>query len=303
MAKKRKRSRGESSSLVSRRAALGLLFTGGAAAAGVQGTGAFSSVAGDRTFSIGTADDSNALLGIESNDPTGDSGSTVTLLTLTNRFSEPITFDQITVLAAGGTGIGQTDLVVGQWTLQPGDTTTVDTELTCSTGVTGDVELAIQAVSTARDESVELRRTTTVTCEATRRSCLSGPAIELEGDTVPCIDVAPQGRGDVEIEAENTTIDGNTTVSLQGGGDVDISLENSVIQDSLEIDIRGGDGSEVEISVANSTITGSIQVTIAGQGEVGIALGSSTVSGDISVDTNGEIEYEAEESTVGGTHP
>ncbi|ELZ47781.1 hypothetical protein C463_02156 [Halorubrum californiense DSM 19288] len=92
---------------MSRRAAIGLLLTGGVAAASVEGTGAFSNVTGDRSFSVGTADDANALLGIEANDPPGDDGSSVAIFTLTNRFSDSIAIDRVSVVSSDGLGVSR----------------------------------------------------------------------------------------------------------------------------------------------------------------------------------------------------
>ncbi len=323
MGRKRKRSRGNSSGLVSRRAALGVLLTGGAAAAGVQGTGAFSSVTGDRQFSVGTADDDNALLGIEPRDPTGTSGDTVPLFTVTNRLSESLTLEQVGVVDAGSLGITRTDLQIDRWTLQPGESTDIEAGLSCASGATDDVTLAIRAVTTDRDESIELTRSTTVACQVPAAKCLTDPEIELEGETVPCIDVDLRGGGEVEIEAEGSVVNGDATVTLGGGGKVSVELEGSEIRGDLDIQIRGGGevsisladseirgeirietpgGAEVELEMENAAIGGGVTATLGGGGTLGLSMEGSTIGGDTEITTGGgaSVKVEMEGSAIRG---
>ncbi|GAB7010350.1 hypothetical protein [Halorubrum trueperi] len=323
MPRKRQRDRGESGGSVSRRAALGLLLTGGAAAAGAQGTGAFSAVAGDRSFSVGTAEDANALLGVEAVDPTGDAGDSVTLLTLTNRFSEPLSIERVSVISSDGLGIDRSDLDVSRWTLQPGEESHVGTELACSSNTAGDVDMRIRAVTTDRDESVELTRTTAVTCRAVSAACLTAPEIELEEETVPCIDVDLRGGGEVEIEAEDSVVDGDATVTLGGGGDVEIELDGSDIRGDLRIDIRGGGsvslsmadsdidgevridtpgGAEVEIEMEDARIGDGIAVTLGGGGEASLSMEGSEIGDDVVIATGGgsSVDAELENSAIRG---
>ncbi|WP_049984335.1 hypothetical protein [Halorubrum sp. BV1] len=323
MGQKRRRSRGNSSGLVSRRAALGVLLTGGAAAAGVQGTGAFSAVTGDRQFSVGTADDDTALLGIEPRDPTGTSGDTVSLLTVTNRFSESLTLEQVGVVDAGSLGITRTDLQIDRWTLQSGESTDIEAELACASGATDDIALAIRAVTTDRDESIELTRSTTVACQAPAAQCLTDPEIELEDETVPCIDIDLRGGGEVEIEAEDSVVTGDATITLGGGGEVSVELEGSEIRGDLHVQIRGGGnvsisledsdirgelridtpgGAEVEIDMENATIGGGVAATLGGGGTLSLSMDGSTIGDDTVITTGGgaSVEVEMDESAIRG---
>jgi hypothetical protein len=307
---------------VSRRAILGVLVVGAGGAAGVQSTGAFSSVTGDRGFSVGTADDENALIGIEPADPDGDAGETVRLFTVTNRFGETLVLDRVGVRSSGSLGISRNDLELDRWTLQPGGTTDIAAELSCSSDTTDDIEIGIRAATTDRDESVELVRSTTVTCEAAA-SCLTNPEIELEEETVPCIDVNLRGGGEAEIEAEESIVNGNATVTLGGGGEVSIGFEGSRIRGDLRIDIRGGGsvelslgdseidgvvqidtpgGAEVEVGMENATINGGLSMNLGGGGEVGLSMEGSEIGDDTEITTGGgsEVEVEMEGSTIRG---
>ncbi|MFD1570518.1 hypothetical protein [Halorubrum laminariae] len=323
MGRKRQRSRGGSSGSVSRRAVLGVLLTGGAAAAGVQGTGAFSSVTGDRQFSVGTAEDDSALLGIEAADPTGTSGDTVTLFTVTNRLSEPLTLEQVGVADGGSFGITRTDLQIDQWTLQPGEATDLKAGLSCASSTTDDVELSIRAVTTDRDESIELTRSTTVACQPPAAQCLTDPEIELEEETVPCIDINLGGGGEVEIEAEDSVVNGDATITLGGGGDVSVELEDSEIGGDLQIEIRGGgnvsislssseiagvvridtpSGAEIEIEMENATVGGGVSATLGGGGTFSLSMEDSTIEDDTAVTAGGgaSVEVEMEGSAIRG---
>ncbi|QKG91996.1 hypothetical protein HPS36_03690 [Halorubrum salinarum] len=283
---------------MSRRAVLGLLVVGAGGAAGVQGTGAFSSIAGDREFSVATAADENALLGIEPADPTGDSGGTVRLFTLTNRFDETLVLDRVGVRSSGSLGIGRSDLDIGQRTLGPGEATDIAAELSCSSDTTDDVEIGIRAATSDRDASVELARSTSVTCEAAA-SCLTGPEIGLESETVPCIDVGLRGGGDVAIEAEGSTVDGDATVTLGGGGEVSVELEGSRIRGDLRIEIRGG--VSVDLSLENSQIDGAVRIETPGGAEVALSMEGSEIGGGVSMTLGGggEVALSMENSEIG----
>lgn len=325
MGRKRERSRGDTDGGVSRRAVLGVLVVGAGGAAGVQSTGAFSSVTGSREFSVGTAADENALLGIEPADPTGDAGETVRLFTVTNRFDETLVLDRVGVRSSGSLGIGRSDLDVDQRTLQPGEATDIAAELSCSSDTTDDVEIGIRAATSDRDASVELARSTSVTCAAAA-SCLTGSEIELEGETVPCIDVDLQGGGEVEIEAEGSTVDGDAAVALGGEGEASVGLDGSRIRGDLRIEIRGGGsvdlsladsdidggvsvnlggGAEVELSMEDSEIGADTEITAGGGSDVSVEMEGSAIRGDLAVDARGdsEVEVETEDSVIEGDRP
>ena len=325
MGRKRRRSRGDDGGRVSRRAVLGLLVIGAGGAAGVQSTGAFSSIAGDREFSVATADDENALLGIEPADPTGDSGGTVRLFTVTNRFDETLVLNRVGVRSSGSLGIGRSDLDIAQRTLGPGEATDIAAELSCSSDTTDDVEIGIRAATSDSGASVELARSTSVTCEAAA-SCLTGPEVELGSETVPCIDVGLRGGGEVEIEAEGSTVDGDTAVTLGGGGEVSIGLAGSRIRGDLRIEIRGSGsvelslegsgidgavridtpgGAEVEVEMEDSEIGDDTEITTGGGSDVSVEMEGSAIRGDLAVDARGgsEVEVETEDSTIEGTRP
>jgi hypothetical protein len=99
-------------------------------------------VAGDRSFSVGTASDGNALLGVDTKDPEGDSGESVTLMTLTNRFTDPLTLERVSVVSSGQLSIGRNDLDVSTWSLQPGESAEIDGTVEAD----GDVSLDSKAV-------------------------------------------------------------------------------------------------------------------------------------------------------------
>ncbi|GAB3701645.1 hypothetical protein [Halorubrum pallidum] len=289
MGRKRQRSRGDSSGLVSRRAVLGVLLTGGAAAAGVQGTGAFSTVTGDRQFSVGTADDDNALLGIDPRDPTGTSGDAVALFTVTNRFSEALTLEQVGVVDAGSLGIARTDLRIDQWTLQPGESTDIDAQLSCASGATDDVELSIRAVTTDRDESIELTRSTTVTCETNGGACLTETEIEREDETISCIDITVQGREtDVSIDLSDVIVTGSVRVEIRGAGnsEIEIEIEDTTIRGDLIVDIRGAGGADIDIELEENAIEGTVDVP--GYDDVGNGQGARDDDDDDNDDGDGD---------------
>ena len=279
MARKRSRDRGKSSG-VSRRTVLGVLLAGGAGIVGAQETGAFSSVTGDRGFSVGTADDDAALLGIERQDPEGNDGDSVALFTLKNRFDEPLTVDRVTVVSSGALGITRDDLTVPNWTLAPGQESDIEATLSCGSSATDDVELAVE-ISTD-GESVELVRSTTVSCEADSGAC-SGPR--------DVFDRAVDG----DIDSEKTVV---IAEGVKVSGDVE-AAECVVLEDKAEIDGSATAGTNVSLG-SKATIKGDAdaggavsldaEASIKGDADAGgaVSLGSKT-SVDGSVDAAGSV--------------
>ena len=289
MAPKRSRDRGGSSG-VSRRAVLGVLLAGGLGAAGVQGTGAFSSVAGDRSFSVGTASDGNALLGVDTKDPEGDSGESVTLMTLTNRFTDPLTLERVSVVSSGQLSIGRNDLDVSTWSLQPGESAEIDAALSCSSGATDEVELEIRGSTS--EESVELVRSTTVSCSAASGAC-SGPR-----------DVFDQAV-DGDIESEKTVV---ISSGVKVAGDVD-AADCVVLEEKAEIDGSATAGATVSLG-SEATVKGdtdanrdvSLDAKASIKGDVGAGGSVSTENKaeiDGAVDAGGSVSLGSEASVKG----
>ena len=268
MGRKRSRDRGRSSGGVSRRALLGILLAGGAGAAGIQETGAFSSVTGDRQFSVQTAEDSDALLGVQPREATGDDGESVSLFTLTNRFDGPLTLDRVSVVSSGGLGIGRGDITVssqafdsGEQTLDPGEQADIEATLSCGSAVTDGVTVEISASSPS--ESIELTRSTTATCETSGGACLTGTDIEREDETIPCIDIGVRGRKtNVSIDLSNVTVTGSVRVEVRGAGnsEIEIDIENTTIRGDLIVDVRGKGGADIEIELEGNAIEGTVEV-------------------------------------------
>ena len=223
---------------MSRRALLGVLLTGGAGAVGIQGTGAFSSVTGDRQFGVQTAQDADALLGVRPREATGGDGKSVPLFTLTNRFDGPLTLDRVSVVSSGGLGLGHGDVGVSSWTLAPGEEADLEATLSCGSTVTDEVTVEVRASSPG--ESIELTRSTAVTCETSGGACLTGTDIDREDETIPCIDIEVRGRNtDVSIDLSNVTVTGSVRVVIRGAGnsEIEIDIENTTIRGDLIVDI------------------------------------------------------------------
>lgn len=340
MGRKRSRDRGRSSGGVSRRALLGVLLAGGAGAAGIQGTGAFSSVTGDRQFGVQTADDTDALLGVRPREATGGDGESVPLFTLTNRFDGPLTLDRVSVVSSGGLGIGHGDVSVSSRALAPGEQADIEATLSCGSAVTDEVTVAISASNPS--ESIELRRSTTASCRQTGPDrCPVVPRVSVT--------VSESASGSVErdgdISLKNKDIDGDV-ISTEGT-DGDVGLKNVSITGRVEASggigtftnaevgetarangdiatvknsIVGGDvvtvsGSDGDIGLKNSEVAGGVESaggigtfantevggTVRANGDIGSSMKNSAVGGDVVTADGSDGDIEIKSSTVCGT--
>jgi len=69
------------------------------------GTDAFSASVNERSVQVSVVDDSNAIVGYETNDRTVKDGDTRTILTVTNRFSSQLTIDDVSVSETGSLSV------------------------------------------------------------------------------------------------------------------------------------------------------------------------------------------------------
>jgi|GEM_PF-4055810 len=269
MGRKRSRSRDRSgNSGVSRRAVLGLVLAGGAGLAGVQQTGAFSSVTGDRGFDVQTAEDGEALLGItrnegekeEKEDIDVESGEEATLFTITNRFNSELTIDSVNLVAAPSDlsieGLSGTDMP-----LSPGGKHDITGKISCDSEVSSTVTVKINASTDS--ESVELTRNSRkIKCQTAGDGCLTDLNIEKEDETIPCIDVSINGNKDSSISLDNVTVTGDVNIVINGGGnaEIEIEIEESNIEGDLNISINGNGNREIEIELKHNTVEGNRSV-------------------------------------------
>lgn len=250
---------------MSRRAVLGLVLAGGAGLAGAQQTGAFSSVTGDRGFDVQTASDQNALLGIRPLDPTGSDGDEVEIFKLTNRFSDvlEVTYD-IEVVSSGPLELdGNSPPNVA---ISPGGNVNVTDKLSCDTAVTGDVKINLTA--STDNESVQLSRKTTVTCQPA--TCLSGPKITEHCNEIPCIGIDESGNTDVTVNLIDVTVNGGISVVSKGGGKSKIHIISSTIEEDVTIDIRGTGKKPANVTIKNTTIKGKLTIDIGGGSDLSL---------------------------------
>lgn len=249
MARKRNRSRGRSGSGISRRSLLLLAGTGAVSATGAYTTGAFDSVAGDRTIDIGTAGDSDALLTIvPEDDLSGSSGDRVTLFTLTNRFGTALEIDA--EIFDGVHGPVDPDLDA-PGSLQPGTPGEIAGTLSCSSDRQETIEVKIEA--SGPSESVELIRPVTVSCSAPTRC-------EVPPRGAPDVEYVDSGQnGGYNYGSVTTVING---VRVNGGivGNGDLYLLSGS-------EVNGG------INVGNNTVYTEV--------DVDDAVGGGVVAGDI----------------------
>ena len=220
MARKRKRTRGDTSDGISRRQAIGLLGAGGLALVGLQQTGAFDAVIGDRRFSVGTGDDSEALLGMAFPDPiTGQTGETVDIVELTNNAASPFQDIQVFITNAPTATFDDLDVPIG---LEVGDSATVTGTLDCN-GVTGIAEVTLRIIVDDHERlNIDAPRTVTVECavpvfDPLKCADIADAAADIEADS-PLVmrgeDVKP---GHVAMdEPWDTTIDLGGNAVIEG---------------------------------------------------------------------------------------
>ena len=294
MGRKRSRSRDRSgNSGVSRRAVLGLVLAGGAGLAGAQQTGAFSSVTGDRGFDVQTASDQNALLGIETYASEGQSGSSVPIFTLSNRFSGQLTIDQVSVISSGSLGITRDDLSLSKWTLGSGEQSDIEATISCGQSTTDDITLEIAA--STDDESIELTRSATVTCQQNSDPCAGDPRRVID-NTEEDID----DPGVVIVISSNSKLSGSVSdarcVILKEDAEVtgEVSANNNIslgekAQIKGEVEAGGnvslGEKAQIEDNVCAG---GSVSLD-----PKSVVKGDVTAGGSITVDKQAQIKGEA----------
>jgi len=314
---------------LSRRAAIALIAGGGTLAIG--GTGAFTQAKTPRRFSVTTAADENALLGIKTLDVTfAKTYETKPILELTNRTGSPLSLTDddagISIksphnfLTIGGypdkiyPEDDWDDAIVNAW---------ADSERTNNDPV--EVEIKAKSDST----SVTVIHTLNVKTDLALDGCPVVPSVNISvgdnalesqiGDKKITITEGQEVDGDIKTEAgSNAQIVIGENVSITGDviadGKIDIE-QNSEIGGNIEI--REGSNGSNQIAIGgsgkvagnviadgkidieqNSEIGGNVEIREGSNGSNQIAIGGSgTVCGSIIAD--GKIDLEAG-NEVGG---
>ena len=161
MGRKRRRNRGGTRGSWSRRAVVAGL--GSIAVGGVFATGAFDQVSVERTSSVSTADDSDALLRFTEGTPDGKSGNSVELFSLTNRFGETLDSISVTQVSTGDNDLDVVNIELPT-SLNTGIRETVTGELSCNSDVS-DVDVEFEIIVSGNGQSVKMTRTIHVTCD------------------------------------------------------------------------------------------------------------------------------------------
>lgn len=176
------------------------------------GTGGFSSMTADRGVSIAVADDENAYLGIETDEPdavranalANEDGRETTLLTLTNRFSSAVTIDAR--VPDAGDGLAITDIET--LTLSGGDSGTMAATVTCDTPVDREVTVEINASGTG----IEVKTDEQIAVDCAPAATTTPPANGTTEDTTATSTETNRTAGDAPTtEAESTTATVPTT--------------------------------------------------------------------------------------------
>lgn len=281
MAKKRRRSRGDSDGSVSRRTVVGAALLGGAGLLGLRETGAFSATTGERPFSVGTAADDSAFLAIKPGDPenrdelavSGTDGETVPVLTLTNNSGSAL--DTVTVTSTPvGTPSVDLSRIDTPHRIPAGGTGTVTAQLDCSSESTDDVLLSI--VAEGDSGSVTAERTVSVECQ--QETCVE----RITGGEVE------YGLGGNDSE--------ECAVEIRSDDDVDVGLIGRArLEAYLDIEADG----EVEVEMdGNSRIEGDLRITSGSEVEIELE-GNSSIGGDLVIEADGEVEVEGDDRVEG----
>lgn len=248
MARKRTRSRGGDDGLVSRRTAIGLLLAGGAGFLGLQGTGAFTAATGERPFTVGTAGDDAALLGINRENPTGEDGETVTLLTLTNQSGDPFNQISVTVRDTGSTRLAITN-IESPHQLTSGESGSIEGTLSC-TGEVSDVPVELEIDVSGPGGSVTATREIEVSCD---RPAV-GPeitAVQWQGGGINPI-ASPE---DTDITIDVWYYDGRGQPGAGPGGSDEFGVECDVrteTNSNIQADLPGQANTHVAVYVHES---------------------------------------------------
>lgn len=303
---RRRRSRGGSGGL-SRRAALALIGAGGFTAVGASG--AFDSVSADRRFNLPVGG-GNELIGIDAQNPTGNDGDTVTLLTLYNRFPEPIESLSVEVISEPSSiSLDIEDPLDRGEAFDTADPLDVSATVSCSETTTERVELEI--VATGESEEVRTTTSTNITCRTGGRGVCAVPSIpgcvETEfppsGSTDCSVEITT-GEFDEELKG-NTDIGGALVIDASDEADLVLggsaSIGNHVRMDSSD-DITFDIGGNASIGgvlqlVSEGAIDAEIKqnlpdgICFDGAGAIGLNVsGGSSVSGPVSVTSEDDVD-------------
>lgn len=214
----RNRSRGRSGRSLSRRSILLLAGSAGVGLATLAGAGAFSSVGGNRDVDVDLANDPNAFLAIEELDSTATSGESLSVLELTNQFSEALTSVTVSVTTPGKFGLNQTD-ANHPGSLDVGETGTVSLPMSCDSTVTDTVDLRI--IASGQSSEIKTTRSLSLTCNPASKLCdFSTPFIRGGGSGKPP-DQGDQPPEDMETET------GTVSVTRDQNGSLDIQINMS----------------------------------------------------------------------------
>ncbi|RKS75789.1 polymer-forming protein [Haloarcula quadrata] len=302
MSKHRNRSRGESSSLLSRRRLLLSLVGGGLSGASTHVTGAFSNVAAKRETNIDTADDTSALVGVDVEKPVEATiGSP--LVTVTNNTTERLRVDISLTEDIDGVTI-PTDTQQQPIPSEREAKFTVDVN---PAKQPDQIEFTLEAVDTATgDFSVSLSRSTPVEVtnpcagprlviqEDTEETIDEGKTVELLSNVIVhnhinaagCVVLNSEAKVKQSVEAGgNVSLGRNAKIkgSVNAGGDVSLG-RNAKIKGSVN---AGGD-----VSLGrNAKIKGSVNAG----GDVSLGRnakikGSVNAGGDVSLGRNAKIK-------------
>lgn len=288
----RDRSRGGSRGIISRRKLIGVLAAGGAGAAALEGTGAFSTIDSQRDLSVVSTDDDKAFISVAGGEASGADGDTVTLLRLTNQFNQSLTSISVTVVNSGAPIDPQTVHTPSE--LSPGGSGEVRARLNC--GSDGTVKMRI--IASSANQRVEFTRTAQVTCETVNvcapRELPAGCAInKIPRQSTDCSVVIDRSSQITEQIRGSTTIGG--AAEFQSTSQIKLSLKgNPVIREYLKIDTPA----QVKLDVGgNSRVQGVVKVRTDSQLESTV---SSRIDGGICVENAGGISLSPRSATING---
>ena len=211
----RSRRRSRSSGFISRRNVL-LALGGGFTGAGIIGTNAFSTASANRGVSVGTANDSNAIVRLEIEDPV-QVGSRTRLVDITNNTSATLTYTVSLVDATTGTlyspdgGSGSSADV----TIATGDTKTIEIEpATDSGGEEIDFEVTVDSTN------FEFNATRSTFAEGVDYSDPSNYRDDDGGGATQPTDPS----GDIQNPGAVSAQDDNSATAISSGGQADLKV-------------------------------------------------------------------------------
>ncbi|WP_124196134.1 hypothetical protein [Natrarchaeobius chitinivorans] len=185
-------------------------------------------------------------MGFSEKSPNGESGDSVGLFSVTNRFDK--TIDSISVTHAS-TGNGDLDVVniESPSSLGAGDTEAVTGELSCDSDVS-DADAVFEIIASSGSLSVEITRSIQVTCEVVYdpgdetnyRDGQSGDAVQPEDPS-----------GTIENPENVASRDGNSSTAISPGG------EQTRVGFRLPVQSASGDY-EFELVIGEGTSGGAL---------------------------------------------